>query len=112
MIGEPDRYRHVPHSRLAEPELRNWCVSVLEVIAGKDYRRGLQLTCTNIPHWVFLLVLLAWPAAAILIYSHLWSRYMPDYIGRRDHWGGYGAIIVLLASGITFLLFLTTCLPI
>jgi hypothetical protein len=65
--------------------------------------------CTNIPHWLLLVMLLAWPVTAILVYSYLWSRYMPD-ASRRDHWGGYGAVIVLLASGVGFLLFLVvTC---
>jgi hypothetical protein len=65
--------------------------------------------CTNIPHWLLLVLLLAWPVTAILVYSYLWSRYMPGGT-RRDHWGGYGAVIVLLASGVGFLLFLVvTC---
>jgi hypothetical protein len=71
---------------------------------------NLTLTCTNIPHWLLLLLLLAWPVTAILVYSYLWSRCMPDYVSRRDQWGVYGALIVLLASGVGFLLFLAvTC---
>jgi len=59
---------------------------------------------------LLLLLLLTWPVTAILVYSYLWSRCMPDYVSRRDHWGGFGAVIVLLASGVAFLLFLmVTC---
>ena len=69
------------------------------------YGRGPTLTCTNIPHWLLLLLLLAWPTAAVLVYSLLWSRFVPEHIRHRE-WSGVGSIIVLLASGIAFLRFL------